>query len=228
MGFINDDARRLAIPVLCPWQRIQPAHGEVMTFALVAALVSSALPPAPPPSPPPLHQQVEVIGYHGCWHTIAAIHAAKTLHQKGVVSQVTVRRAGSQHTPTFADEEKAAFEAYTAALPRTQHWDGQSPRIIIDGDPHSAMGCSPFLQTFAKHFTGPEDFGLPPMREDLWQMALTERALPLLAVAGLSKATGFFSVDPPGKPLRGTSVSTAASCTTTSTTRAPWNTRATR
>ena len=64
------------------------------------------------------------------------------------------------------------------------------------------MGCSPFIQAFAEHFSGPADFGLPAMRRDLWQMALTEQALPLLAVAGLSRADAFFSVDPPGKPLR--------------------------
>lgn len=175
-----------------------------MALFTCLAAIGSTFPPAPPPSPPPLlHQQIEVMGYHGCWHTMAAIHAAKTLQRQGVVSEVVVRRAGSQHTPTFSDEDKATFVAFTANFPRTQHWDGQSPRIIVDKDPESAMGCSPFIQAYAEHFTGPDDFGLPPMRESLWRMALTEQALPLLCVAGLSKAAAFFSVDPPGKPLRG-------------------------
>ena len=174
-----------------------------MVAGFFALGIGALGPPPPPSSSPLLHKQVEVAGHHGCWHTIAAIHAAKTLQRKGVVGQVLVRRAGSQHTPTFADEDKAPFEEYTAGLPRTQRWDGQSPRVVIDGDADSAMGCSPFIQAFAEHFSGPADFGLPAMRRDLWQMALTEQALPLIAVAGLSRADAFFSVDPPGKPLRG-------------------------
>ena len=146
---------------------------------------------------------IEVSGYHGCWHTIAAIHAAKTLKAKGLVQTIIVRRAGSQHVPTFADEDVAAFKAYTADMPHTADWDGQSPRIVIDRDAQSAMGASPFIRAFSQHFAGPADFGLPPMRDDLWRMALTEKALPLLAVAGLSRVPAFFSVDPPGEPLHG-------------------------
>ena len=42
---------------------------------------------------------------------------------------------------------------------------------------------------------------VPSMRGDLWQMALTEKALPIVVVACLSRSESFFSVHPTGEPL---------------------------
>ena len=184
--------------------RYEGCHGRApMRLALALAAITAAAAAsdggAVPPSP--TLDQIEVCGYHGCWHTIAAIHAARKLKAEGLVDRVLVRRAGSQHAPRFADEDRAPFKAYTADMERTGVWDGQSPRVVIDGDAATAMGASPFIIMYASHLCGPSDFGLPPMREDLWRMALTEEALPLLAVAGLSRAHDFFTVDPPGAPL---------------------------
>lgn len=151
----------------------------------------------------PKYDSIEVAGYHGCYHTIAAIHAAKVLLEKNVVKKVIVRRAGCQHVPTFGDESKSAFRDYTDGMPHTLEWDGLSPRVVFDGDPETAMGASALIKEFNQYIEGPEDFNVPPMREELWEMVLKEKLLPLLAVAALSKAQGFFSVHPPGDPLRG-------------------------
>ena len=58
-----------------------------------------------------------------------AANAARVLREKGIVGTVVVRRAGSQHVPTFdVDEDRGPFEAFVATLPRTDSWDGQSVR----------------------------------------------------------------------------------------------------
>ena len=58
-----------------------------------------------------------------------AANAARILREKGIVGTVVVRRAGSQHVPTFdVDEDRGPFEAFVATLPHTDNWDGQSVR----------------------------------------------------------------------------------------------------
>jgi hypothetical protein len=139
---------------------------------------------------------------------MVAIHAAKLLRRKGVLRHVVVKRAGTQHVPKFSDEDRLVFNKYTEGMPHTATWDGQSPRVVFDGDPHSAMGASPFLQRYAEWFNGPSDFDITSMRDDLWQMALTTKALPIVAMACMESQSasthrGFFSVHPAGKPLHG-------------------------
>jgi hypothetical protein len=146
---------------------------------------------------------LEVSGFHGCHHFMVACHAARVLQAKGVVRHVTVRRAGSQHVPKFSDEDRSTFNAYIARLPRTDQWDGQSPRVVLDGDAQSAMGASRLLQAFAPWFSGPHEFGLPPMRDDMWRMALADKALPIVAHACLTRSDAFFDVHPIGRPLHG-------------------------
>ena len=76
---------------------------------------------------------------------------ARVLKEKGVVRRVVIRRAGSQHVPLFSDEEnRAAFDAFTADMPRTAAWDGQSPRVEVDGDPAAAMDASRLLQVLRR------------------------------------------------------------------------------
>ena len=74
----------------------------------------------------PAVERVEISGFHGCHHFMAAANAARILHEKGVVAEVVIRRAGNQHVPTFdVDEDRDPFNAFSAALPRTGNWDGQ-------------------------------------------------------------------------------------------------------
>ena len=97
---------------------------------LVAEQVDAAAAARLRPSGQPAVERVEISGFHGCHHFMAAANAARILHEKGVVAEVVIRRAGNQHVPTFdVDEDRDTFNAFSAALPRTGNWDGQVRRV---------------------------------------------------------------------------------------------------
>lgn len=162
-----------------------------------------------PQSQTPAIAHVEIWGNHGCPFFVTATKLAETLHARSAVSKVVIHRVGHRHTPEWSSpSDKAPFKELFQDSPRTQLWDGSSPRVIVDNKADAAMGCTPFMLSVESLLQGAE-FGLPafalarmPM---LWSAIRTSKsasALWLIAYQDGGHAD-FFSADPAGRPLRG-------------------------
>lgn len=144
---------------------------------------------------------VEVAGYHNCPHFGVCATAAIELARRGAVKHVVIRRAGQVHSPTWADEgDRAPFLEYVKAFPRTAGWDGDSPRVCIDGE---AFDHRHLMVRFATELRGFR-WG---MSQISWKEGAPETCCAVAYAAtsdvtsALFGAPAAFSGDPPGAAL---------------------------